>query len=148
MTHSLEVPDTGGGLRLLPLAFRILSEKCRRGKTIHSPPAPSVIPVKEDMKNVATQDLSWTCRSSIQGLESRKFCYEDGSAVFFWGTMNEKAAREKVMRARLTLDDGIAGDVQYLQRRTVFSQCVYVRPATKVVGGQSEGLYVNKSSEG
>lgn len=45
----------------------------------------------------------------------------------------EKAAREKDRRARLTLDDGVAGDVQCLERGTVFSQCVDMGPTAKII---------------
>ena len=94
--------------------------------------------------------MSWTCRSSVQGLESRKFCHEDGSTVFFWDTIAGVRTRPamKDTRARLTLNDGVVGDVQCLERGTVFSQCVDMRPVAKVVGRQSERLDVNKSSGG
>lgn len=65
-----------------------------------------------------------------------------------YNDIGENAAREKGTRVRLTLDDGVVGDVQRLQYRTVFSQCVDIRPTTKIVEGQGEGLYMNKPSEG
>ena len=87
VTHSLEVLGIGGVLQQSPPPFRMLSEKCRRGKIIHSPPVLSAVSVNGSKTVQLQEGLSWTCRSSVQGLESRKFCYEDGSTVFFWDTM-------------------------------------------------------------
>ena len=54
-----------------------------RGKTIHSPRAPSAISAKKYIRiNQVREGSNWTRSSSIQELESRKFCYEDSSAVF------------------------------------------------------------------
>lgn len=47
---------------------------------------------------------------------------------------------------RPTLNYWIACDVQRLDHRTLFGQCVDIGPATKVVGRQSEGLDVSKSA--